>query len=175
MGGVKGQVHIVHPISNRCTSFSFHINWTNRSWDMSNRVFDLEKNTSKIFEENVAKKEFPTEFIQNLIRCDHEQKDINTKFCSDWLSGSHFILQTSKFLFINVTAATLGQGHQKFIQYIFPDLYFLCPKYLRLSSNGFDVTRKSLCGGGRTRARTRTRTQRRKRTENMKSPQTGVT
>ena len=54
-----------------------------------------------------------------------------TKFCSDWLSGSHFILQTSKFLFINVTVVILDQGHQKVIQYIFPDLYFLCPKYLR--------------------------------------------
>ena len=46
-----------------------------------------------------------------------------TKFCMDWLNGSHIILQTSRFLFINVTTITLGQGHQKFIQYIFPDLY----------------------------------------------------
>ena len=46
-----------------------------------------------------------------------------TKFCMDWLNGSHFILQTSRFLFINVTTITLGQGHQKVIQYIFPDLY----------------------------------------------------
>ena len=37
--------------------------------------------------------------------------------CMDWLNGSHFILQTSKFLFINVTTITLGQGHQKVIQY----------------------------------------------------------
>ena len=34
MGEVKG--HIVHPVSNRCTSFSFHINRTNHSCDMSN-------------------------------------------------------------------------------------------------------------------------------------------
>ena len=25
---------------------------------------------------------------------------------------------------------TLSQSHRKVIQYIFPDLYFLCPKYL---------------------------------------------
>ena len=41
-GEVKGQGRIVHPTSNPCTSFSFHINRTNQSWDMSNRVFDLE-------------------------------------------------------------------------------------------------------------------------------------
>ena len=71
-----------------------------------------------------------------------------TKFCKDWLNGSYFILQTSKFLFINVTTITLGQGHQKVIQYIFLDLCFLCPKYLRFSLNGFDVRSKSHCGGG---------------------------
>ena len=64
--------------------------------------------------------------------------DIATTFCSDWLSSSHFILQTNKFLFINVIAVTLGQGHQKVIQYIFPALYFLCPKYLSFSWNIFD-------------------------------------
>ena len=31
---------------------------------------------------------------------------------------------------------TLGQGHGKVIQYIFPDLYILCLKYLRFGSNG---------------------------------------
>ena len=29
----------------------------------------------------------------------------------------------------------LGQGHEEIIQYIYPDLYFLYPKYLRLSTN----------------------------------------
>ena len=29
-----------------------------------------------------------------------------------------------------------------------PDLYFICPKYLWSSSNGFDVRSKSHCGGG---------------------------
>ena len=57
-------------------------------------------------------------------------------FCSDPISGSHFIMQTSKFLLIDATAATLGQGHQKVIQYISLDLYILCAKYLWFSSNG---------------------------------------
>ena len=47
---------------------------------------------------------------------------------SDWMSDSHFIMQTSKFLLIDATAVTLGQGHGKVIQYISPDLYILCPK-----------------------------------------------
>ena len=70
-------------------------------------------------------------------------------FCSDLMSGSHFIAQTSKFLLINATAETLGQGHGKVFQYISPDPYILCAKYLRFSSNGFDVRRKSVCGGER--------------------------
>ena len=35
------------------------------------------------------------------------------------MSDSHFVVQTSKFLLINATAVALGQGHEKFIQYIF--------------------------------------------------------
>ena len=65
------------------------------------------------------------------------------------MSGSYFIVQTSKFFLINASAVTLGQGHGKVIQYILPDQYILCPKYLRCSSNGFDVKGKRLCGDGR--------------------------
>ena len=53
------------------------------------------------------------------------------------MSGSHFIAQTSKFLLIDATTMTLGQGHGKVIQYIFPDPYILCAKYLRFSSKVF--------------------------------------
>ena len=63
------------------------------------------------------------------------------------MSGSHFILQTREFL-ICVTAVALGQGHQKVMQYNFPDPYFICPKYVWFSRNGFDVRSKSNCGGG---------------------------
>ena len=84
-------------------------------------------------------------------------------FCSDPMNGSHFIAQTSKFLLIDATAVTLGQGHGKVIQYIFPDPYILCAKYLR-----FWCERQKLL-------RRRMRQQQRKRTENIKSPQTGVT
>ena len=92
-------------------------------------------------------------------------------FCSDPMSGSHFIAQTSKFLLINATAVTLGQGHGKVIQYIFPYPYILCAKYLRFRSNGFDVSGKSCSGCGAAAADTDAA----ETTENIKSPQTGVT
>ena len=72
-------------------------------------------------------------------------------FCSDPMSGSHFIVQTSNFMLINATAVTLGESHGKVIQYISPDPYILCAKYLRFSSNGFDVRGGGGRGGGRGR------------------------
>ena len=69
-------------------------------------------------------------------------------FCSDPMSGSYFIAQTSKFLLIDTTAVTLGKGHGKVIQYISPDPYILCAKYERFSSNGFDVRGQRFRGGG---------------------------
>ena len=47
MSEVKSQGDIVYPVSNWCTTFSFHINRTNHSWDMAKGVFDHEK-TSEI-------------------------------------------------------------------------------------------------------------------------------
>ena len=65
------------------------------------------------------------------------------------MSGSHFIAQTNKLLLVDATAVTLGQGHGKVIEYITPDPYILCAKYIWFSSNGFDMRGKSCCGGGR--------------------------
>ena len=39
----------LYPVSNQCTSFSFHINRTNHSWDMAKIVFDLEKTHPKFW------------------------------------------------------------------------------------------------------------------------------
>ena len=61
MGGVKVQGHIVHPVSNPCT-FSFHINRTTHSCDMSLTV----KKHIQNFQRKFDKKKFPTEFLQNL-------------------------------------------------------------------------------------------------------------
>ena len=43
MSEVKGQGHILYPVSNQCICFSCHINRTNHSWDMTKIAFDLEK------------------------------------------------------------------------------------------------------------------------------------
>ena len=47
MSEVKGQCHILYSVSNQWSSFSFHINGTNHSWDMAKIVFDLEKTHPK--------------------------------------------------------------------------------------------------------------------------------
>ena len=67
------------------------------------------------------------------------------------MNGSYFMCRQANFLLIDAAAMTLGQGHRKVIQYISPDLYILCVKYLSFSSNCFDVRGKSLCGGRRGR------------------------
>ena len=60
MGEIKCEGHIIQPVSNSCTSFSFHINWTNNSWDVANRVWPC-KNTflkftkKKKFQQNFSK------------------------------------------------------------------------------------------------------------------------
>ena len=68
MSEVKAQGHIAYTVTNRCTSFPFHINRPNHSWDMANGVFDLEKTHANFFNENPSNNKFPTELLQNLIR-----------------------------------------------------------------------------------------------------------
>ena len=63
MGEVKDQCHVVYPVFNRCTSFSFHVNRTNFSWDMSNNVWSwkahpkfLGKNHQKVVSNRISLK-----------------------------------------------------------------------------------------------------------------------
>ena len=45
---MRSKVKVIsYPASNQCTSFLFHINQTNHSWDMAKIVFDLEKTHPK--------------------------------------------------------------------------------------------------------------------------------
>ena len=62
MGEAKGRGGIVHPVYTRCTSFSFHVSWTNHSWDMANIVWKI---YPKFWKKNAK---FPTEFRQDLTR-----------------------------------------------------------------------------------------------------------
>ena len=51
------ELFIGHPVSNWYTSFSFHVNRTNLSWDMSNGMFDLEETRPK-FKKKLAPVKF---------------------------------------------------------------------------------------------------------------------
>ena len=62
MSEVKGQGHILYPVSKQCTSFSFHINRTNRSWDMAKIVFDLEKRDPKFLKKICQNNSFQQNF-----------------------------------------------------------------------------------------------------------------
>ena len=61
------------------------------------------------------------------------------------MTGIFFIPCQSMLIY--APAMTFSRGHGKVIQYIFPDLCILCPKYLRISSKGLDIRGKSFCNG----------------------------
>ena len=94
---------------------------------------------------------------QSFLRCGQNSvwpwkntSEIFKEICqNNMMSGSHFLAQTSKFMLIYATAVTLGQGYRKIIQYISPNPYNLCAKYLRFSWNILDVRGKSCCCIGR--------------------------
>ena len=145
MGEVKGQGHIVDQVSTLCMSFSFHFDQTNNYWHMAKRVFDLEKtplnNFSKIYQKYCLQHHFPNIFSGYT-------GNMAIKSCSDWMCGSSYFMQTSKFVFITATVMTLDKGHGNVNPYNFPDLDFLCSKYRRWSSNGFDMRSKNCVSGG---------------------------
>ena len=145
MSEIKGQGQIIYQVSNQCTSCSFHINRTNHSCDVTKRMFDFETTHSEVFKDNSPKK------VSNRISpksgIKHDQEDNSDKLCINWMNGSHFIVQTSKYLLINATA-DFGSRSQKVIQYISPGPYILCPKYVRFGTDYLDVKGKSLCGDG---------------------------
>ena len=83
----EGQGHILYPASNWCTSFLFHINRTNHSWDMAKSVFDLEK-TSEF-----SKEDLPKIKVSNRTSTKSNQVITTTRtiilpavFCSDMMS-----------------------------------------------------------------------------------------
>ena len=109
---------------------------------------NVEKTRHKFRKKNCQINSFQQNSSRIYTDTNNDLGNITVLFCSDWMSGSYFIVPTSKFLLIDATTMILGQGHRKVIQYISPDLYILCSKYQRFSSNGFDVRGKSHCSGG---------------------------
>ena len=168
MGEVKGQGHIVHPASCRCTSFSFHMNRTNHSWDMSTRVFDLEKSHPN-FWRKFAKKGFLTKFLQNLIRWWPWLEAYSYQVLW-WLVEWFSLYPADKQIFVyQCHSHDLGSRSPKGHPVHFPrptlSLSQISKVYLK---RFWHEKQKSL------RRRRWWRTRWRKRTENIKSPQTGV-
>ena len=50
----KGSMLYMYPVSNRCTSFSFHINRTNHSWAMAKIGFRLVKTHPKFYKKIIV-------------------------------------------------------------------------------------------------------------------------
>ena len=103
---------------------------------MAKIVFDLKKNIRNFLKKICQNNSFHKNCSKIWSGNNHDKGNKAVMFCNDLMGGSHFIAQTSKFMLINATAVTLGQGHGRVIRYISPDPYILCAKYLRFSSNG---------------------------------------
>ena len=124
--------HIRYPVSNWWTSFSFHINRTNHLWDMTEVVFDLVK-THPNFYENLPKLQISD----------------RTAPKSDQVITMSRAIKLLRFVVIRLAIRTLScrraffsnrcHSRGKVTQYISPDPFGFCAKYLRFSSNGFDV------------------------------------
>ena len=89
---------------------------------------NLEKTHLKFLKKICQNNRFQQNFQEIWSGKNRDQGIKAVTFCSDPMNGSHFITQTSKFLLIDATAVTLGQGHGKVIQYISPDPYIICAK-----------------------------------------------
>ena len=60
-------------------------------------ICPIECLTLKKYIRKFGKKNFQQNSCKILSGNKHDQRDIATKFCNDWLSGSHFIMQRSNF------------------------------------------------------------------------------
>ena len=149
MCDVKGQGHKIYPISNRCTSYLFYITRTNHTipeiWPKECLTLKKHNRIFRQIRPNTISNR--TSSISNQTIC--MAMGIAATFCSEWMSGSHFNVQTSKFNLTNATSVTLGQGHSIRSSSTFPQTYIFFVPNTRFGINGFDVKNKGLCGGGR--------------------------
>ena len=116
MSEAKGQHHMVYPVSNRCTSFSFHINQTNHFWDMAKIVFDPEKTHPKCLKN----------FVKITVSIRTFPKSYQVITMTRAIKLPHFVV-------IGLVVLTSLCRQANFCWYI------ICPKYLRCSSNSFDM------------------------------------
>ena len=116
MSEVKGECHILYAVSNECTSFLFHINPTNLAWDMAKISLDLEKTHPKCLKKICQNNSFQQNSSKISPGNNHDYANKVPAYCSDWMSGSHFIVQTITFLLIDATTVTGVQGQGRVIQ-----------------------------------------------------------
>ena len=83
---------------------------------MAKIMFDLEKAHSKFLKKTCQNKSFQQNFSNILSGNINDKSNKAVMFCSYPMRDSHFTAQTSKFLLIDATAVTLGQGHRRVIQ-----------------------------------------------------------
>ena len=125
----------------------------------------LEKNTHPKFEKKHVHKKLKHHYSKIKLDNKHDQGNKASKFCNDSTSGSHFIMQTSKFL-INATAVTLGQDNGRSSS-TFSQTYTFFSKLCKVLHKRFWRERQT--------SLRRTWTLHWKRIKNDKSPQTGMT
>ena len=86
-------------------------------------VFDLEKTHMKFWRKKIARKQFLAEVPQNVIRWITWPGGSVVNSRCDWMSGSHFTVQKSKFVFIGSTAIVTERSSGT----IFPTYTFFVP------------------------------------------------
>ena len=105
----------------------------NNSWGTAISKFDLETSKVKVMSE--VKSQSHISYSVSIL-CFSVLFLVNwTSYSWDMAKIMFHLEKHNKFLVIKVTAVTFGQGHGRVIQYFSQDLYILCPKYLRFSSN----------------------------------------
>ena len=119
----------------------------NHSWDLSNSVWPS-KNTTAIL-----KKKNNQKILFNRIppKCNQVMSITWGDMAKNlyWLDEWLLLYRADKQIFVNQSYSCDldSRSRKKVIQYIFPNLYLLCPKYVRLSSNRFMLRSKSCCCG----------------------------
>ena len=99
-------------------------------------MFDLEK-THPNFQKKIRQKDVSSRITP---KSNQAISTIRGYSCQvlQWIDECFSLASENKhFFLINATAVTMGQGQRKVIQYISPDLYILCPKYVKFRINGF--------------------------------------
>ena len=95
MSEVKGQCHVVQPVCDRCTSFSFH-NQSDQPFPeiRPKACLTLKNKTHPNFQKKIRQRIFQDNFSTFYSGNKNNRWNKATMFCSDWISDSQFFVQT---------------------------------------------------------------------------------